>query len=394
MARSLALFVVVFGHLVLAVIDRDTSGAIRGDNLLALYPHLSWLTLIAPMPIFFAAGGWANATATPQSSAARLRALMGLGAIVVTLWSAASIIELLVIGHGSTLSDGARIATQPLWFLTAYIPFAAYGKRIAAFATRPLISMGTALAILTAIDIARFGFDANEKWGWPGFFLAWGTPWVIGSWWRQASYSPAFNERRVGFVLTIVGAVAGIALVRWAHYYPALIDAVPLKRSNTTPPTLFTAVAAITQTGVFMMCAASLDSAAQRWRSLIDRMGTASIAVYGWHLSALALCSGIIALGVPTPTRLTTLWWLTRPLWFAVVLGVTALFAMATSYVRTQQRKRTQRTHHGRTIEIGVVLAVIGAGIVGLYGPRTLPGASLATIAFIGSWWCLRTTEQ
>ena len=394
MARSLALFVVVFGHLVLAVIDRDTSGALRGDNLLALYPHLSWLTLIAPMPIFFAAGGWANATATPQSSAARLRALMGLGAIVVTLWSAASIIELLVIGHGSTLSDGARIATQPLWFLTAYIPFATYGKRFAVFATRPLISMGTALAVLTAIDIARFGFDANEKWGWPSFFLAWGIPWVIGSWWRQASLSPSFNERRVGFVLTIIGAVAGVALVRWAHYYPALIDAVPLKRSNTTPPTLFTAVAAITQTGVFMMCASSLDSLAERWQSVINRLGTASIAVYTWHLSALALCAGVIALGMPTPTRLSPLWWLTRPLWFAGVLGVTALFAIATSYVQTQLRKRPQHMRHGNTFEIGVVLAVIGSGTIGLYGPRTLPGATIASIAFIGSWRCLRTTEQ
>ena len=394
MARSLALFVVVLGHLVLAVIDRDTSGALRGDNLLALYPHLSWLTLIAPMPIFFAAGGWANATATPQTSATRLRTLMGLGAIVVTLWSTASIVELLAAGHGATLSDGARIATQPLWFLTAYIPFAAYGKRIATFATRPLVTMGTALAILAAIDIARFGFDANEKWGWPSFFLAWGIPWVIGSRWRQASRSPAFNERRVGLVLTIVGTVAGIALVRWAHYYPALIDAVPLKRSNTTPPTLFTATAAIAQTGVLMMCAASLDSIAQRWRSLIDRMGTASIAVYMWHLNALALCSGIIALGAPTPTRLTTLWWLTRPLWFAGVLGVTALFVTATSSVRTQLRKRPQHTHHGRTIEIGVVLAVIGAGTIGLYGPRTLPGATIAIIAFIGSWWCLHATEQ
>jgi hypothetical protein len=143
-----------------------------------------------------------------------------------------------------------------------------------------------------------------------------------------------------------------------------------------------------------MMCAASLDSAAQQWRSLINRMGSASIAVYVWHLSALALCSGIIALGAPTPTRLTPLWWLTRPLWFAGVLGVTALLAMATSSVRTQLRTRPQHTHHCRTIEIGVALAVIGAGIIGLYGPRTLPGATLATIAFIGSWWCLRTTEQ
>ena len=394
MARSLALFAVVLGHLVLAVIDRDPSGSLRGDNLIALYPHLSWLTLIAPMPIFFAAGGWANATATARSSAARLRTLMGLGAVVVTIWSGASIIELLIVGQGSTLADGARIATQPLWFLTAYIPFAAYGKRIAVLATRPIITVGIALVALTAIDIARFGFDANDKWGWPSFFLAWSIPWIIGSWWRRASHSQSFNERRVGCALFITGVTAAIMLVKTAHYYPALIDAVPNKRSNTTPPTLFTAVAAIGQTGVLMMNATPLDSVARRWRSLINALGTVSIAVYMWHLSALALCAGLIALGAPSPTRLSTAWWLTRPLWFALVIAITAMLASATSFTRKKLQSRASKPHVAETFHAGVALAILGAGIVGLYGPRTLPGASIAIAAFIGSWWCLRTTER
>ena len=394
MARSLALFAVVLGHLVLAVIDRDPSGSLRGDNLIALYPHLSWLTLIAPMPIFFAAGGWANATATAQSSATRLRTLMGLGAVVVTIWSGASIIELLIVGHGATVADGARIATQPLWFLTAYIPFAAYGKRIAAVAQHPIIAVGIALVSLTAIDIARFGFDANDKWGWPSFFLAWSIPWIIGSWWRHASHSQSFNERRVGCALFIAGSVAAFMLVKAAHYYPALIDAVPNKRSNTTPPTLFTAAVAVAQTGILMMIATSLDSVARRWHSIINALGTVSIAVYMWHLSALALCAGLIALGVPSPTRLTASWWLTRPLWFALIIGITALFATATSFVRKQVQFRTPRPHVAETFHAGVALAVLGAGVIGLYGPRTLPGATIAIAAFIGSWWCLRTTEQ
>ena len=394
MARSLALFVVVLGHLVLAVIDRDPSGSLRGDNLLALYPHLAWLTLIAPMPIFFAAGGWANATATARSSAARLRTLMGLGAVVVTIWSGASIIELLIVGQGSTLADGARIATQPLWFLTAYIPFAAYGKRIAAVARHPIITIGTALVVLTAIDIARFGFDANEKWGWPSFFLAWGIPWIIGSWWRHASQSQSFNERRIGCALFISAAVTAILLVKTAHYYPALIDAVPNKRSNTTPPTLFTAVAAIGQTGLLMVIATSLDSIARRWHSIINSLGTVSIAVYMWHLSALALCAGIIALGAPAPTRLTNAWWLTRPLWFAFIIGITALLASATSFTRKKLQSPTSEPHATAHFHAGVALAILGAGIIGLYGPRTLPGATIAIAAFIGSWWCLRTTEQ
>lgn len=394
MARSLALLVVVCGHLILAVIDRDSAGQLRGDNVLALYPQFSWVTLVAPMPIFFAAGGWANATSTPLTSVKRLRVLVGLAAIVVTVWSAVSIIELLLLGESGTLSDGARLATQPLWFLTAYIPFAAYGQRISGVAQRLAPIVGLCLAVLVVIDIARFGFGADDKWGWPSFFLAWGIPWMIGAWWRKASQSPAFNERKIGAVLAISGAMSCVLLVKIAHYYPALIDAVPNERSNTTPPTVFTAVAAIAQAGVLMMIASSLDAIATRWRSTIDALSKASVAVYAWHLSALALVAGLLALGAYAPTRFSAAWWLTRPLWYASVIGVTALFVVATSFVQKHRHHRGAERALPQMFHVGVVLAVIGGGVIGLYGPRTLPGAVVASSSLLGSWWFLRARES
>ena len=394
MARSLALFVVVLGHLILAVIDRDANGKLRGDNLLALYPHLSWLTLIAPMPVFFAAGGWANVTATPRKSMDRLRTVVGLAAVVVTLWSSVSVAELLVLGHGSILADGARIATQPLWFLAVYVPLAAYGERLAHFAARPVLAVGSCLALLTIIDSARFGFGANENWGWPSFFLAWGIPWLLGAWWRRAAQEPSFNERRFGLLLVISGLAGCVLLVKTAHYYPALIDAVAGKRSNTTPPTLFTAVAAIAQAGVLMMVAPSFDRIATRWRSVIEVMGRASIAVYMWHLSALVLMAGVVALGAFAPTRLSRAWWLTRPLWFGLVIGLTALFAMATSRFRARPHENSWQLVPEIRLRLGVALAVAGSGIIGLFGPRSLPGAAGAVGTLIAAWWAFRKSPR
>ncbi|MEI7548396.1 MAG: hypothetical protein WCK21_10105 [Actinomycetota bacterium] len=66
------------------------------------------------MPVFFAAAGWANATGTPVSSASRLRPLVGLAAVVVSMWSVAAGVEVLTTGHRGVVGDGARIATQPL----------------------------------------------------------------------------------------------------------------------------------------------------------------------------------------------------------------------------------------------------------------------------------------
>jgi hypothetical protein len=74
-------------------------------------------------------------------------------------------------GAAGIVGDGARIATQPLWFLAAYVPFAAAGLRLAKLASRHVVaSVGTCLAVLALLDVARFRFDAPTWVGWPGFF--------------------------------------------------------------------------------------------------------------------------------------------------------------------------------------------------------------------------------
>jgi len=135
-ARFLALTLVVVGHLTMAVIDRDRHGAVRGTNLLMLYPRWSVLAIAAPMPVFFAAGGWANATTSPRRAAIRLLTLVGMAIAVVGCWSAAVLIaSLLREGDPGVIGSGARLATQPLWFLAAYLPFAFWGRALSRAAT-------------------------------------------------------------------------------------------------------------------------------------------------------------------------------------------------------------------------------------------------------------------
>lgn len=386
-ARTGALLVVVFGHLSLAVIDRDANGALRGANLVALHPGWNWVTALSPMPVFFAAGGWANSTATLTNATHRLRTLVGLGAVVVTTWSTASIVELLVRGDGGIVADGARIATQPLWFLAAYVPFTVLGTRLHSIMRRPVLVVGACLVALTAIDVARFAFDAPRWIGWPGFYLAWGVPWLLGCWWRARPMTwRARRERSTGAALAVIAIVACVALVRWAGYSPALIDAVPGRRSNTTPPTLFTAIAALAQVGVFMLLARSLDGVAHRLRHLLDRVGAASVGIYAWHLTALSLCAALLAAGLWTPTRLTAAWWLTRPLWFALVLAVTVGLTALTA--RSRGTSPSEPLPPTRAAFAAVVVT-IGAATVGVIGPRSFGGAALGSCAFIVGWWLL-----
>jgi hypothetical protein len=392
-ARVGALLIVVLGHLSLAVIDRP-GGHVRGANLLALHPGWAFVVAIAPMPVFFAAAGWAHTTSDLSVASARLSALVGLGAVVVAAWSIGVLATFVVAGHAGVVGDGARIATQPLWFVAAYAPLVPLGRWLARLAsTNIVVVVGGVLGILALLDFARFALDAPELIGWLGFYLAWATPWLLGAWWRSRYETGGLDERRVGLAL-VAGAIAvGALLVVFANYSPALIDAVPGKRSNTTPPTLYTAVAAIGQVGVLLLMANWLDRVGTRFRQLLDRAGELALGIYAWHLTALALCGALLAAGwLPAPERLTTVWWLTRPLWWVLVLGLAAGFVLLTSLVRERLRRRTASRASPPSYQaaVGVALAVAGGAMVGLRGPRSVTLAAECAALFITGWLLLR----
>lgn len=393
-ARVMALLIVVLGHLTLAVVDRH-DGAVRGANILELHPGWAWVAAAAPMPIFFAAAGWANAHATLASAVPRIRTLVGVAAVVIASWTVGVLVAQVVAGDAGVVADGARIATQPAWFLAAYVPFAAAGGPLARWSAgrSPVITIGSLLVVLLLLDFARFGLNAPQWITWPGFYVAWAVPWIAGGWWRGLSLR-GVAERKAGVVLFVGAVVAAVVLVRWFGYSPALIDAVPGKRSNTTPPTLYTAIAALAQVGALMVGARALDRAGKRWRKLWDRAGEAAVGIYLWHLSALALCGGAIALGMPVPERLTTAWWLTRPLWWAAVIGVALGFVLATDAVRGRLRKKSRsaltQPQPVVVVLFGVVLTAAGAGLVGLRGPRSAPLALWCTGLFVAAWLAFR----
>lgn len=418
-ARILALCVVVCGHLLMAVVDRPERG-VRSANLLALQPGLAWLAVLAPMPVFFAAGGWANTRATLATSAVRLRSLVGLSAVVVVVWSVFVAVVTALTGEAGVVGTGARLATQPLWFLAAYVPLAAYGQRLAGLASRMnmVVLAGAGLAGLALLDLARFAWGAPGWVGWPGFFLAWGLPWLAGSWWRQRYEATAgFRERRTGLGLMVGGAAACVGLVAVFGYSPALIDVVPGARSNTTPPTLYTGVAALAQVGALLLLAPALDRAGRRWDRIWSRAGEAAVGTYLFHLSGLASCIAAVAAvaglgsggaaGVALPERLTWGWWLSRPLWWAAVLAVTALCVALTAMARRSlapgarsDRDSTASVASSggvipallrrHAVHLGVVTATVAAAYVGLQGPRTIGPAAVCTALFAAAWWLLQ----
>lgn len=395
-ARIAALAVVVFGHLLMAVVDRAASGAVRGTNLLALHPGWSPIAMVAPMPVFFAAAGWANAPVGVARSIVRLRTLLGLAAACVAGWSVAVLTMWAITGRAGVVGAGARLATQPLWFLAAYLPLTLLARPVAAAVhRRPVVVFGTAFAVLGALDLWRFGAHGPGWPAWIGFFVAWGVPWALGSWWRDRCETGAFAERRVGAAWMLVGGLAAWLLVARFGYQASLIDYGSDGRSNTNPPTLYTAVVALVQVGGLLCIARGLDAVATRRRTLIDRLGGAAVAVYVWHLSALALVVAVsTAVGVVLVRRDTVLWWLTRPLWWGAVLAVCVGFVAATAAVRQRFAVGDESrgaADAGNTLGrrfLGVLVGAVGAGFVGLQGPGS-PGRAVICTALLGGGWLL-----
>jgi hypothetical protein len=184
--------------------------------------------------------------------------------------------------------------------------------------------------------------------------------------------------------LALGGALACTVLVHRAGYSPALIDAVPHARSNTTPPTLYTAAAGVAQVGFLMVAAPTLDRAGRRWRRLWSRAGETAVGVYVWHLTALTLCVAAIAAGFPVPERLSWAWWLSRPLWWAAVLAVTAAFVGLTALLRGRPPRRAAPSR--ATAVLGVVVTTAAAALVGLRGPRHADTALVCSVLFLAGW--------
>ena len=114
-----------------------------------------------------------------------------------------------------------------------------------------------------------------------------------------------------------------------------------------------------------------------------------------WHLTALSLMVGLIAVGLAAPDRLTVAWWVTRPVWWAGVLGLTALLVAATAAGRSRLRRLGRPRPDARTgrLALGVVMATAGSALVGLEGPRDLALATACTGAFLAAYRLLRVAE-
>lgn len=404
--RAIAILVVVFGHWMAASIWLQPGGDIVLLNSLEWIPYAGWVTwIVQVMPVFFLAGGYANARALSKVESGeqlrrhwitvRARRLFTPVIPLLLVW-VVLILAMRTFVPPEVVYAGAMSATVPLWFLAVYVVLTAIAPLTHAWwnrwGLRTIVGFGAAAI---AVDLLRFWVDVPGV-GWANFVFVWAMVHQVGYWWAsrdRTGISPALGWTVAGTALLVLIAVTAVG------WYPVAMVGVPgAGLTNMTPPTFAIALLGLVQFGVMMGTQPRVRDLAHRpavWHGVVSLSGVL-MTVYLWHLSAMSLVAagGLFTFGGAafriepgTPT-----WWLTRPVWLAVLavvtLGLVAVFARFEWRIKTDHLPASRRR-----VAIGVLLLAGSSAAVATIGITTpdaivqwtVPAAAIAGAVLLGA---------
>lgn len=369
--RLASIVVVVLGHWLMAVVTWDGQG-FRGASALEILPHAWLLTwVLQVMPVFFFVGGFANAVAWDSRRrrgegygaylSSRLERLMRPTAAFAGAWLVAAV-ALTVAGFGDVIAHGAQIVAKPLWFLAVYVIVVAAAPAMLAlhrrFGLRVPITLASAAVL---VDIARIGFEVPVV-GWLNFAFVWLIPHQLGFFYADGSL--VRGGRRVAAILAAGGLAVVAILVSTGVYSPSMVGVADGRVSNNSPPSVVLIGLSMWLVGLVMLARPRLASWLRNrrvWTATITA-GSMAMTVFLWHLTALMIVAPVaLPLGFPQAEAGTASWWLTRPLWLALLAVATAPLALAFSRFE-RPASRTDMVPAGRALAAAALLVIALAG--------------------------------
>lgn len=327
LVRALSLVVVVFGHSFMALVVFSGPSA-ELSNTLAQTPGLQLLTwAFQVMPLFFAAGAWANAlsyrraTSYPVWLSVRVRRLLRPVLPYVVFWI---VVSPLLLGWNQELTlPLLRVSTQLLWFLGVYLLVTALTPLLVRFATRPVLACAGWLAAAAVIDLSDLvgGSPAVRL---ANFACVWALAGQTGLW----IFSPIRRpSRRVAAALAAGCAAANALLVSIGPWPRSLVGLPGERISNMAPPSVIIALHALTLAAIVSLLYGQLSALADRsrvWQATLV-VNAAAMTIYLWHLVAMifALLS-LRVFSLDLPGYSTPGWVGPRLLFWALFLACTA----------------------------------------------------------------------
>lgn len=397
--RAICVAGVVLLHAIMVgvtVVDGGPVFANASESTWWIVP-ISWVLQV--MPLFFIIGGFAGyisfrrtlargGTAT-GFIAARVHRLLRPALVAIAIVGAA-LASLSAVGIPADIVAVAGFRySQPLWFLAVFLGCQALLPALAkAHARRPLITVAALVAASISVDVLR-AVTGLEGMGFLNLAFVWLALQQIGFFLADGTIDRLSRRARA-----TAGAVALITLVSTfaaGVYSPDLI-------ANINPPT-----AALLLVGVVHLSTVSL---------LRDRIGVFSrrplpaafaafvnrrtMTIYLWHMPVLLAMAGICAVasltsGIALPEPSSFAWWLSRPLWLATALTLTALIAVVLTHIETQPSPRAADS--ARRIAIAAALGIASV-VVLLVAGTTVLTAALAVGGMLMSLRLARGSHQ
>lgn len=308
-AASLAVVVVFHGLLYQIRIEDGRPVVVPWAAPVWLYP-LTWVLMI--MPLFFVAGGYANALVVgrlPERGqgyggylAARGRRLVGPMVLFVTVGAVAASAAAWS-GHVDVASEFSRQVMQLLWFITVYLVIVAIAPAMVALHDRFGIWVMLVLA-LGGVAVDAWSFAVRD----PGvrnlnMVLVWPLVHQFGiayhrGWWRTGTPTAAWAS-------LFAGTFGVAVLVFGFGYPPTSVGFADLPIANVQPPTVAMVSLALAQCGVLAGVErsgilASLPPRIERGLAVVNAL---MVTAYLWHIPVVFLAGGallVVSLAVPS----------------------------------------------------------------------------------------------
>ena len=393
--RAVSILAVITGHwLIVALYYHDGSLNPPG-TLLAIQPDTQWLTwLFQVMPIFFIVGGYANAVSLESAHrrgvgyagwlAARLNRLVTPLLALLLGWAIFAVLLYFWDVSGGVIALASRAALIPIWFLAIYImvvvlaPATYKAWRRWGFASFWFFAAGGAL-----VDIAFFAADLRWA-GWSNYFWIWLSVHHLGYAWRDGRMgSPA---RLMSY--SALGLLALVLLIFVGPYPLAMVGSPDEGLSNTAPPKITLLALAIFQFGLLLAIEKPMRrrlSGLRVWAATV-LINSMIMTIYLWHLTvmviivSLAYLAGGLGLGFEPGS---SEWWLTRPLWIAVLYAVLLPVALLMAPLERRARAPDATVPAAARQVGGAVLICLGVALLALFGFGNAPLPGLDIAAFL-----------
>ncbi len=394
--RAVSILVVITGHwLITAVYYHD--GSLTPGDLLVIQPNTQWLTwLFQVMPIFFIVGGYANAVSLESARrreigyagwlAARLNRLVTPLLALLLGWAVLAALLHFWGVSGDVIRLASRAALIPIWFLAIYIMVVVLAPATyIAWRRWGFVSLGAFAVVGALVDVAFF--VADLRWlGWTNYFWIWLGVHQLGYAWRDGRMGS-----RAQLLTYSALALAALVLLVFAGPYPlAMVGSPDEALSNSRPPKITLLVLGIFQIGLLLAIEQPMRrllAGLRVWAATV-LINSMIMTLYLWHLTVMVIVVSLLYLAGGPGLGLqpgSPEWWLTRPIWiavlYAVLLPVTLLLAPLERRVRAADAVVPAAARQVG----GAVLICVGVALLALlgFGSAPLPGLDVAAFVMV-----------